>query len=70
MIMEKMNVHGQTVDIADKFARDMIGSGELKTSDKTLVGAINEIKNEPLDVTISVDDTNKMLMIDTRLGDM
>lgn len=69
MKMEYINVHGQKVEIADKEARDKIGSGELATFNKTLIGAINEIKNTPIKLDIGIDEANNMLVLTSDGGD-
>ena len=69
MKMEYINVHGQKVEIADKEARDKIGSGELATFNKTLVGAINEIKNTPIKLDIGIDEANNMLVLTSDGGE-
>lgn len=69
MKMEYINVHGQKVEIADKEARDKIGSGELATFNKTLIGAINEIKNTPIKLDIGIDEANNMLVLTSDGGE-
>ena len=69
MIMEYINVHGQKVEIADKVARDKIGNGELATFNKTLIGAINEVKNTPIKLDIGIDEANNMLVLTSNGGD-
>lgn len=69
MKMEYINVHGQKVEIADKEARDKIGSGELATFNKTLIGAINEIKNTPIKLDIGIDEANNMLVLTSNGGE-
>lgn len=69
MKMEYINVHGQNVEIADKEARDKIGSGELATFNKTLIGAINEIKNTPIKLDIGIDEANNMLVLTSDGGE-
>lgn len=66
MKLERMNVHGQDIEIVDKKMRDIVGSGELSTDSKTIIAAINEIKNTPLDVNVGVDEVNNMLILETR----
>ena len=69
MKMEYINVHGQKVEIADKETRDKIGNGELATFNKTLIGAINEIKNTPIKLDIGIDEANNMLVLTSDGGD-
>lgn len=66
MKLERMNVHGQDIEIADKKMRDIVGSGELSTDSKTIIGAINEIKSTPLDVNVGVDEVNNILILETK----
>ena len=69
MKMEYINVHGQKVEIADKETRDKIGNGELATFNKTLIGAINEIKNTPIKLDIGIDEANNMLVLTSDGGE-
>lgn len=69
MKMEYINVHGQKIEIADKEARDKIGNGELATFNKTLIGAINEIKNTPIKLDIGIDEANNMLVLTSDGGE-
>lgn len=64
MKITTINVHGQSIEVCDEVARDMIGNGELVTDNKTIISAINEIAtNSGSDESVNVNVSNNTLII-------
>lgn len=64
MKITTINVHGQSIEVCDEVARDMIGNGELVTDNKTIISAINEIAtNSGSDESVNVNVNNNTLII-------